>query len=242
MRLSKHKIDAIAKDVVNAVVTDRQPLEILKPVLDTKCPFARLDMLGNRIGKSGVLNPQKFFKTFDTIIEYNAMGGFVIVGQALIHLLPHNFEKVMEKSREYIIKGDAWYVCDIIGERSIGHAIVSSFDEGVPWLKKFLKDDNKWVRRSAGVAIHFFSKRVVDQPEKTKTLLQVVEPYLEEKQKDFVKGVGWGLKTIGKHHPDILVDFMKKQGNRNMSSLLVRKALTYLEEEKKAEVKNVLQR
>jgi hypothetical protein len=40
------------------------------------------------------------------------------------------------------------------------------------------------------VAIHFFSKRVADQPEKTKILLHVVEPYLEEKQKDFVKGVG----------------------------------------------------
>jgi 3-methyladenine DNA glycosylase AlkD len=129
----------------------------------------------------------------------------------------------------------------IIGERSLGHAVVNFYDESIPWLKKFLKDDNKWVNRSVGVAIHFFSKRVADQPEKTKILLHVVEPYLEEKQKDFVKGVGWGLKTIGKHHPDILVDFMKRQANRNLSSLLIRKAVTYLEEEKKAEVTQALQ-
>ena len=147
----------------------------------------------------------------------------------------------MEKSRKYIIKGDVWYVCDIIGERSIGHAVVEYFDESILWLTTFLDDDKKWVKRSAGVAIHFFGKRVVDQPEKTKILLQVVEPYLEEKQKDFVKGIGWGLKTIGKHHPDILVDFMKKQAHKSMSALLIKKAVTYLEEEKKNEVKKILQ-
>jgi 3-methyladenine DNA glycosylase AlkD len=241
MNLSKQEIDTLANQVVDAVVCGGNPFEMLKPILDTKCPFAKLDMLGHRIGTSGSVDSQKFFKLFDTIIEYNAMGGFVIVGQALIHFLPYTFEKVMEKSKEYIIKGDVWYVCDIIGERSIGHAVVEYFDESILWLQTFLDDDNKWVKRSAGVAIHFFSKRVVDQPEKTKILLQVVEPYLEEKQKDFVKGIGWGLKTIGKHHPDILVDFIKKQAHKNMSALLIKKAVTYLEEEKKNEIKKVLQ-
>jgi hypothetical protein len=34
---------------------------------------------------------------------------------------------------------------------------------------------------------------------------------------------------------------MKRQANRNLSSLLIRKAVTYLEEEKKAEVTQALQ-
>ncbi|MBU7016143.1 MAG: DNA alkylation repair protein [Theionarchaea archaeon] len=87
----------------------------------------------------------------------------------------------MEKSREYIIKGDTWYVCDIIGERSLGHALVNSFDKSLPWFKKFLNDENKWVKRSVGAAIHFFSKRVIDQPEKTQLLLDLTEPHIEEK-------------------------------------------------------------
>jgi len=239
--ISKKGIEQLAEKAVDLILSgdSEGALHVLKPVLDVKCPFAKLDTLGRQISKVGTKTDMpKFFETFDRIIDYNAMGGFVIVGQSLIHFLPDAFDKVMEKSREYIIKGDVWYVCDIIGERSLGHALVNHFDTTVPWLKKFLDDDNKWVRRSVGVSIHFFSKRIVDQPEKTKVLLKLIEPYLEEKQIDFVKGIGWGLKTIGKHYPDILVDFLKPHMKKNISTLLVRKAVTYLGEEKKLEVLN----
>lgn len=239
MNISRKEIEQLAEKVVDLTLSgdSEGALHVLKPVLNVKCPFAKLDTLGRHIGKAHTHpDTPKFFETFDRIINYNAMGGFVIVGQSLIHFLPDVFDKVMEKSREYIIEGDVWYVCDIIGERSLGHAVVNHFDITVPWLKRFLEDDNKWVKRSVGVSIHFFSKRILDQPEKTKVLLKVVEPYLEEKQIDFVKGIGWGLKTIGKHHPDILVDFLKPHMKKNISRLLIRKAVTYLGEEKKLEL------
>lgn len=212
----------------------------LKPILDIKCPFSKLDRLGREIGKASS-DFGTLIEVFDKIINHNAMGGFVIVGQALIWFLPSYLNEVIEKSREYIIKGNAWYVCDIIGERSLGHALVNHFDRTLPWLETLLKDDNTWVKRSVGGAIHFFSKRVLDQPEKTKKLLQMVEPHLEEKQIDFVKGIGWGLKTIGRHHPDILVQFLKSQiEKKDVSKTLVRKAVTYLEDEKKAELLHTL--
>lgn len=168
------------------------------------------------------------------------MGSFVVAGQALIKFLPYDFKEVMEKSKEYIIKGNTWYVCDIIGERSIGYALVEYFEETFPWLEKFLRDENKWVKRSAGVAIHFFSKRVLNEPEKTKKLLDLIEPFVEEKQSDAVKGIGWGLKTIGRHHPDILAEFLKKQikEKKKISKLMMRKALTYLKKDKISEVEN----
>lgn len=90
--------------------------------------------------------------------------------------------------------------------------------------------ENKWVVRSVGVAIHFFSKRIKDEPEKIKRLLKLIEPYIEVKQVDVVKGIGWGLKTIGKYHPDLLAAFLEKQWRlrKRMSKLMIRKALTYL--------------
>ncbi|MGC1122987.1 MAG: DNA alkylation repair protein [Candidatus Methanofastidiosia archaeon] len=205
--LSREEIDGIAHQVAEACVCEEYEaaFRVLKPVLDEKCPFSRLDLLGKRIGQAGVDEHEKFLAAFDEITEYNAMGSYVIVGQALIWFLPSHLESVMKKSREYIIKGDTWYVCDIIGERSLGYAVVNHFDEILPWLERFLNDENRWVKRSAGVAIHFFSKRVVDQPEKTQKLLHMLEPHITEKQIDVVKGIGWGLKTIGRHHPDLLV-------------------------------------
>jgi 3-methyladenine DNA glycosylase AlkD len=227
--LSRDERELLAEKVVSAVVSNTDAFPILQPILDFKCPFRQLDDIGARIGKGLKNRPDLFFKLCDTIVEYNAMSGFVIVGHALIMGLPYTFDRVMEKSREYIIQGDVWYVCDIIGERSIGYAVVNHFDKSIPWLKKFLEDENTWIKRSAGVAIHFFSKRVLSEPEKTKMLLQVVEPYLEEKQTDVVKGIGWGLKTIGRHHPDLLMAFMEKQKGRDMSKILVRKAFKYVD-------------
>lgn len=230
--LLKKERELLAEKVVCATESDNNVFSILQPILDAKCPFRQLDDIGAHIGKALAEKPETLFGLCDTIVEYNAMGGFVIVGHALIEGLPYRFDRVMKKSRKYIIQGDTWYVCDIIGERSIGYAVVNYFDKSVPWLKKFLEDENTWVKRSSGVAIHFFSKRVLSEPEKTKILLQVIEPYLEEKHIDVVKGIGWGLKTIGRHHPDLLVEFMEKQKGRNMSKVLVRKAFTYVDKEK----------
>jgi 3-methyladenine DNA glycosylase AlkD len=235
--LSREEIDYIAQRVVDACVCEEYgvALHVLKPILDEKCPFSRLDLLGKRIGQVGTEEYEKLLAAFDEIIEYNAMGSYVIVSQALVWFLPSHLEGVMRKSREYIIKGDTWYVCDIIGERSLGRAVVNHFDEILPWLERFLDDENRWVNRSAGVAIHFFSKRVVDKPEKTQKLLHVLEPHITEKQIDVVKGIGWGLKTIGRYHPDLLVTFLTSQSENKgkISRLLIKKAVKYLEKEKK---------
>jgi len=232
MTISSEEIKSIAEKVTKSILAsdDMTVVETVRPIIDGECPFQKLDLLGRQIGESASNAPEKLLKALDRIIDYNAMGGFVIVGQALISLLRDDFDEVMKKSREYIVKGDRWYVTDIIGERSIGQALVEYFDKTLPWLRKFLKDENKWIKRSAGIAIHFFSKRVQNKPEKTKRLLSLLEPHIEVKQLDVVKGIGWGLKTIGKYHPEILVPFLKKQleANRKLSKLMLRKATSYL--------------
>jgi 3-methyladenine DNA glycosylase AlkD len=210
----------------------------LKPLLNTKCAFSKLDKLGNLIGTKAKNNTAPFLKAFDCIIESQAMGGFVVVGEALATLLETDFDAVMQKSREYIIKGAAWYVCDIIGERSIGKAVVGHFEQTLPYLSGFLEDENKWVKRSAGVAVHFFAKRILDNPKKAKMLLDVLAPHIEERQVDVVKGIGWGIKTMGRVYPEVVVPFLIEQlkAKKYLSKLMMRKALKYLPPEKKTEV------
>jgi hypothetical protein len=53
---------------------------------------------------------------------------------------------------------------------------------------------------------------------------------------DAVKGVGWGLKTLGKHYPDLLTQWLEEaspQRHRHRA-LMLRKALTYLAPEQRA--------
>jgi 3-methyladenine DNA glycosylase AlkD len=244
MNLSKEEINEIAENAAKYLLENNEILflETLKPILDDKCAFSKLDMLGGTLGYKLKYSPDVLIKGFDILVNYNKMGGYVVLGQGLIQLLPENLDIVMKKSREYIILGDKWYVCDIIGERSIGQSLVDHFDITIPWIEKFLEDENNWIKRTAGVSVHFFTKRTKKDKERTAILLNKLAPHIEEKQIDVVKGIGWGLKTIGKYHPDLLVPFLKKQIKlkKKISKIIIRKALTYLPKEKRLEIESLV--
>lgn len=195
--LSNEYILEIADNAVNHLSNNDYDLflDSLKPILNSKCPFYKLDLIGKRIGHKLKDSPEIVVKGFDNLILYNKMGSYVISGQGLTELLPEHIDLVMEKSRQYIIFGDKWYVCDILGERSIGKSLVDYFDITLPWIEKFLEDESNWIKRTAGVSIHFFSKRIINQKERTLLLLDILGPHIEEKQIDVVKGIGWGLNS-----------------------------------------------
>ena len=49
-----------------------------------------------------------------------------------------------------------------------------------------------------------------------------------------VKGVGWGLKTMGRYYPDLMADWLAQRvvpAQRRHRALMLRKALTYLSDE-----------
>jgi len=68
-------------------------------------------------------------------------------------------------------------------------------------------------------------------------LLAFLEPMFEEWDMDAVKGVGWGLKTLGRHYPDLVADWLARQviqRQRGHRTLMLRKSLTYLSDEQRA--------
>lgn len=217
---------------VQRLVSERKiaPLFLtLKPLLDSKCAFPKLDRIGKILGECADTNERDLVSLLDKIVEYNAMGGYVIVGQALVQMLETNFARAMKLGQKYIEIGACWYVCDIIGERCFGQALNRHFESALPYLRSLLNDKNDWVKRSAGVAIHLFVKRNKTDQKNIQLLLQAVEPHIEEKNIDVVKGIGWGLKTIGKYHPDLMDTFLRKQFSkkRKLSGLMLSKATTY---------------
>jgi 3-methyladenine DNA glycosylase AlkD len=92
--------------------------------------------------------------------------------------------------------------------------------------------DNPHIRRSIGVAVHFFAKRRPKDIEKLELLLTLLSLMLEDKRVYVVKGVGWGLKTIGKYQPMLIKKYLwEKLGNVRISKLMLRKATTYLDKD-----------
>src|ERR1043165_8897150 len=65
-------------------------------------------------------------KTTDDVINLHTIGGNVIAGIVLQTRLEKHFKQSINKAVEYIIEGNEWYVCDIIGERVFGFALLTA--------------------------------------------------------------------------------------------------------------------
>ena len=90
------------------------------------------------------------------------------------------------------------------------------------------------------MAVHFWAKRSRGAPDlvpRAEELLAFLEPLFGEWEMDAVRGVGWGLKTLGRYYPEQVACWLATDvvpGERRHRALMLRKALTYLSEAQQA--------
>jgi hypothetical protein len=161
-------------------------------------------------------------------------GGWVVIGSALGAQLDRDQVGAFTRCRAFIITADVWYGADILAERVPGPALVKNFQPAIERLAPWQEDANRWVRRAVGVAAHFWAKRsggVEETVPQAGTLLKFLEPMFWEWEMDAAKGVGWGLKTLGRYYPDQVSDWLVKKiipQGRCYRALMLRKTITYL--------------
>lgn len=211
---------------------------LLAPILAECTPFPVLESIGKPVGVCSCVKVKPFL---DRIAAAKTEGGWVVIAKVLSEQLDCDYEAAFEYSKNLIIAADVWYAADIFGERVPGVALVNNFSEALNLLSPWRQDANRWVRRSLGVAIHFWTKRSLGNPEKhsaVEQLLTFIEPLFEEQDQDAIKGLGWGLKTIGKYYPELLTEWMARQlkQQRHPRALMLRKALTYFSGQQRAYV------
>ncbi|KAA3642844.1 MAG: hypothetical protein DWQ07_20180 [Chloroflexi bacterium] len=213
---------------------------LLAPVISNKIPFRYLD----RIGK--VLGAQPFAQTkplLQQLASSQTIGAWPIIGMALAGRLEDDLAGVLALTHLFIIEGDTWHSTDSTGERVVGPALVENFDQTITLLTPWREDENRWVRRSLGVATHLWTKRAKGNPElsaRAASLLDLLSPLFEEKEMDAVKGIGWGLKTLGRYYPELAAPWLLEQvvhQQRPYRATMLRKALTYLPEEARQHIK-----
>ncbi|NOR82601.1 MAG: hypothetical protein GQ526_03820 [Ardenticatenales bacterium] len=212
---------------------------LLAPVLAERTRFPILGRIGETFGTGPLPAVNPFL---DRIAAGRTEGGWVVIGGALHQQLDRDMAGALTRCREFVLLADVWYGADILGERVPGPALLASFEPALALLAAWRKDVNRWVRRTVGVAVHFWAKRSRGAPEhvaQAERLLGFLEPMFPEWEMDAVKGVGWGLKTLGKYYPALLTDWLVQQvadRQRRHRALMLRKALTYLPDEQRARV------
>jgi hypothetical protein len=210
---------------------------LLAPVLAERTPFPLLGLIGEAVGAEALDEVNAFL---DRIASERTEGGWVVIGKALGQQLDRDLAGVFDRCRAYVIAGNIWYCTDILAERVPGPALVAHFEPALNLLIPWSADDSAWVRRAVGVAVHFWAKRsrgLSELRSQAEALLSLLAPMFEEWEMDAVKGVGWGLKTLGRHYPDLVADWLAEEivpNERRHRALMLRKALTYLSEEQRA--------
>ena len=205
----------------------------LEPIVAKKTPFRILDLVGKAVGAGKKDSVDTFISH---IASHKTMGGWVIIASALGEWLPDDMSAALIRCREITISADVWYATDILGERVPGPALVADFDQALALLGPWRNDENPWMRRMVGVAIHFWAKRSKDKPElisRVPDLLDFLEPTFEEWNIDAVKGIGWSLKTLGRYYPDITAPWLARQKDRPHRAIMMKKATTYFSEKHK---------
>ncbi len=209
---------------------------LLAPILQQRIPFPRLEDVGRAMTLPDLEAMDPFLQR---IAATRAEGGWVLIAAALQCYLPERLEAVFRRTRAFVIQADVWYACDIFGVRVPGPALLLAFDRARSSLVPWREDPNPWVRRTVGVAVHYWARRTQGKPDaipRAQALLHFLEPLLEERDTRALKGIGWGLKTLGRYYPELTARWLEaqlRQGKRPRA-LMVRKAVTYLPPQLKA--------
>jgi 3-methyladenine DNA glycosylase AlkD len=210
--------------------------ELLSPILAERTPFDILRRIAEPIGPS----PWERVDAFLNLIATDKTeGGWVVIAKLLEQQLDRDLADAFARCREFIVAADVWYGADTMGEGVVGQALVRHFEPTLDLLSPWREDANPWVRRAVGIGVHFWAKRsrgAAELVDHANRLLALLEPMFEERDMIAIKGVGWGLKTMGRNYPDLMTKWLPQQVNRRHRSLMLRKALMYLSEEQRAAI------
>ncbi|WP_343565657.1 DNA alkylation repair protein [Sphingobacterium sp.] len=132
-------------------------MAIHEGLLKKKVSFPLLEFAAREMALWIPENEQLAFT--DTLVATKEMGSYVIAGIILQLRLPLHLEQSIQGACTYIVTGDQWYICDIIGERVLGHALVTFPEKTIPLLKQLAKYSDKWIVRAIGVATHYAVKK-----------------------------------------------------------------------------------
>lgn len=190
-------------------ISDESLQFIHKKILKQKIRFPLLEFLSEQLYVSIPKKDQIHF--LEKIIDLDEIGSYVIAGKILQLQLEQSFRKPLETAERFIIKGNKWYVCDIIGERVFGYALLKYPQKTFSVLQKNAGHKDQWMLRCIGVASHYATKKglIKEYVEKTFELLLSLSNTTEFHTK---KGIGWAAKTTAKFYPDIIQKHGKELG------------------------------
>lgn len=179
-------------------------------ILSHKVKFPLLEFCAETLFQTLPLPQQLTF--CDQIEQLKTEGGNVILGFMLQLRLNDNFNESIDKATYYTSRAHIWYICDIIGERVYGYALLHFPKKAIPELQKLAHHRTHWVVRSIGAGIHYAIKKGLSATH-VDTMFQLLLTLGNSKNKEIRQGIGWAAKTTARFHPQLIKKYTNEIEN-----------------------------
>ena len=136
------------------------------------------------------------------------------------------FEKWLS---EYV---NNWAKCDTLCNHTIG-AFIERYPQYIDDLKRWVKSDNRWLRRASSVMLIIPAK----QGKFLEDIFEIADILLQDKDDLVQKGYGWMLKEASRRHQQEVFDYVMRN-----KKTMPRTALRYAIEKKPEDLKRITMR
>jgi hypothetical protein len=208
--------------------------EIHKRILKCKARFPLLEYCAGEI--CAAIPASHHTKVMDGVAGLQTIGGNVLIGIMLQKKSSARFSESIAKAAEYIEKGHAWYVTDIIGERVYGWNLLHDPTKTITALKKLCRHESTWVVRSIGAGAHFAIKKGLDA-KNAEAVFKLLLSLGEAEDFHVRTGIGWAAKTTAKFHPAIISKYKEEISSPKVGNWFRRKVKIGLERSRYAKTR-----
>ena len=175
-------------------------------------PLPILRVVAAEIGKFIQKEPSKAKLLLETIWDEGSFEAKQIAGKSLEKFGPKNPKICLDFISSVLPDLDNWANCDNLAMCGVEPIVYQSPELILPLSEKWIKDENKWIRRFGVVSLRGY-KRV----QTTDNVFQILDLVMEDKDKDIKKAVSWILREITKKNPDEVAKFLMKWAKANPS-------------------------
>lgn len=125
--------------------------------------------------------------------------------------------------KRLIVEGGWWDIVDEVAGGIVGHIVRTQRSASAPIMRKWLEDEDLWVRRSA-IICQLKHKEETDE----KMLFDFCLKRADEEDFFIRKAIGWSLRQYAWTNPEVVKKFLKTHGKK-LSALSVKEAGKNLE-------------
>ncbi len=173
-------------------------------------PIPVLRIIAAEFGKFIRKEPAKAKFLLETIWNDGSFEARQIAGKCMEKFAPENPKICLDFISSALPELDNWAVCDNLAMFGVKPIVCQNPELVLPLSEKWIKDENKWVRRFGAVSLLGYKK-----VKTTDKVFKILDMVMEDEDKDVKKAFSWILRELTKKNPEGVVKFLTKCAKAN---------------------------